>query len=114
MSSLGVRHNGGEPAAAGRHDGFALIMDDAAALTSVDDESALTSLGIRELARNVSGVVAEVARSRRPAIVTKRGEPVAAVIPLESGEFDQAMLIRPSHPTGRPGPGRGASTTGPG
>jgi prevent-host-death family protein len=42
----------------------------------------MTSVGIRELAANVSGVVAGVASSGLPAVVTKHGEPVAALIPI--------------------------------
>ena len=44
------------------------------------------TVGIRELARNVSGVVADVVRSGRPVVVTKHGAPFAAIVPLERGE----------------------------
>jgi prevent-host-death family protein len=46
------------------------------------DQRETTSVGIRALARNVSRVVAEVAQSGRPTIVTRHGEPVAALIPI--------------------------------
>jgi prevent-host-death family protein len=42
----------------------------------------MTSLGIRELAARVSAVVADVAKTGRPAVVTKHGEPVAALIAI--------------------------------
>lgn len=45
-------------------------------------DSLLDTVGIRELAANVSGVVAGVASSGLPAVVTKHGEPVAALIPI--------------------------------
>jgi prevent-host-death family protein len=44
------------------------------------------SVGIRELARNVSGVVADVVRNGRPVVVTKHGAPFAAIVPLQRGE----------------------------
>ena len=44
------------------------------------------SVGIRELARNVSGVVADVVRSGRPVVVTKHGAPFAAIVPIQRSE----------------------------
>jgi prevent-host-death family protein len=49
-------------------------------------EPKTTAVGIRELARNVSAVVADVVRTGRPAIVTKHGAPFAAIIPIDRGE----------------------------
>ncbi len=43
------------------------------------------TVGIRELARNVSGVVADVVRTGRPIVVTKHGAPFAAIVPLQLG-----------------------------
>ncbi len=54
----------------------------------------LTQVGIRELARNVSSVVAEVAASGRPAIVTKHGAPLVAIVPIEPGGSPDAVLAR--------------------
>jgi prevent-host-death family protein len=53
---------------------------------------ALTTVGIRELARNVSGVVAAVASSGRPTVVTKHGQPVAVVVSLTSGNLGERVL----------------------
>jgi prevent-host-death family protein len=50
------------------------------------------SIGIRELAASVSAVVAAVARSGRPAVVTKHGSPVAAVIPI--ADLHELLLAR--------------------
>jgi prevent-host-death family protein len=44
------------------------------------------TVGIRELARNVSGVMADVVRSGRPVVVTKHGAPFAAIVPIQRGE----------------------------
>ncbi len=52
------------------------------------------TVSIRELSRNASGVVDEVAKSGRPAIVTKHGAPVAAVVPIDEGELEDMVLAR--------------------
>ena len=50
------------------------------------------SVGIRDLARNASKVVDEVARTGRPALVTKRGRVVAAVVPIDERELEDFVL----------------------
>lgn len=52
------------------------------------------TVSIRELSRNASGVVDEVAASGRPAIVTRHGAPVAAVVPIDEGELEDLVLAR--------------------
>lgn len=52
------------------------------------------TVSIRELSRNASGVVDEVAKSGRPAIVTKHGAPIAAVVPIDEGELEDMVLAR--------------------
>jgi prevent-host-death family protein len=42
------------------------------------------TVGIRALARNVSGVVDEVTSSGLPVILTKHGRPVAAIVPIDA------------------------------
>lgn len=58
-------------------------------LASIAPESADESIvvigatiGIRALARGVSGVVNEVAASGLPVVVTKHGRPIAAIVPI--------------------------------
>jgi prevent-host-death family protein len=51
-------------------------------------------VSIRELSRNTSGVVDEVARSGRPALVTKHGTPVVAVVPIDEGDLEDIVLAR--------------------
>jgi prevent-host-death family protein len=51
-------------------------------------------VSIRELSRNTSGVVDEVARTGRPALVTKHGAPVVAVVPIEEGDLEDMVLAR--------------------
>jgi prevent-host-death family protein len=43
----------------------------------------MSSVTLRELSRNAGRVVAEVSRTRRPALVTNRGKLVAAVVPVD-------------------------------
>ena len=52
------------------------------------------AVSIRELGRQASRVVSRVRRSRRPAIVTLRGEPVAAVIPLDMEKLEDFVLAQ--------------------
>ncbi len=54
----------------------------------------VTQVGIRGLARNVSSVVAEVAASGRPAVVTKHGAPLVAIVPIEPGDSPDTVLAR--------------------
>jgi prevent-host-death family protein len=51
-------------------------------------------VSIRELGRQASRVVSRVRRSRKPAIVTLRGEPVAAVIPLDMDKLEDFVLAQ--------------------
>ena len=52
----------------------------------------MPTVSIRELANNASGVVASVAETGRPAIVTKHGRPVAAVVPIDQEELEDFVL----------------------
>ncbi len=54
----------------------------------------MASVSIRELSRNASGVVDQVTRTGRPALVTKHGAPVAAVVPLDAGDVEDLVLAR--------------------
>jgi prevent-host-death family protein len=51
-------------------------------------------VSIRALSRNASGVVDEVARTGRPALVTRHGAPVAAVVPIDEGQLEDMVLAR--------------------
>jgi prevent-host-death family protein len=52
----------------------------------------MPTVSIRDLSRNASGVVSKVASSGRPAIVTKHGAPVAAVIAIAPGDLEDFVL----------------------
>lgn len=54
----------------------------------------IQTVSIRDLSRNARGVVSEVASAGRPAIVTKHGAPVAAVIAIPPGDLEDFVLSR--------------------
>lgn len=57
-----------------------------------DPHCTVPTVSIRDLSRNASGVVSDVANSGRPAIVTKHGAPVAAVIAIPQGALEDFVL----------------------
>jgi prevent-host-death family protein len=52
----------------------------------------MTTVTIRELGRQVSGVVAKVRSTGRPAFVTHRGTPVAVLLPLDTEQLEDYVL----------------------
>lgn len=52
----------------------------------------MATISIRELANNTKTVVEEVAESGRPAIVTQRGKPLVAVVPLNQEALEDWVL----------------------
>ena len=52
----------------------------------------MATISIKEFARNVSGVIRDVEDSHRPALVTRNGAPVAAVVPLDPEELEEYVL----------------------
>jgi len=52
----------------------------------------MPTVSIRDLANKASAVVDEVAKSGKPAVVTKRGKPVAAVVPIDPDALDDWVL----------------------
>jgi prevent-host-death family protein len=52
----------------------------------------MPTVSIRELANNASGVISEVTASGRPAVVTKHGQPVAAVVPIDEDALEDFVL----------------------
>lgn len=54
----------------------------------------MATISIRELGRNPSRVVDEVVRSERPAIITRHGRPVAAMVAVDPDELEDFVLAR--------------------
>ncbi len=52
----------------------------------------MSTVSIRDLANKASAVVDEVARSKRPAVVTKHGKPVAALVPIDQEALEDWVL----------------------
>lgn len=52
----------------------------------------MPSVSIRELSRNPSKVVAEVAATGRPALVTRHGRAVVALVPIDEDELEDFVL----------------------
>jgi prevent-host-death family protein len=49
-------------------------------------------VSIRELANRTKSVVEEVTRSGRPVVVTQRGRPVVAVVPIDAEALEDWIL----------------------
>lgn len=54
--------------------------------------STVPTISIRDLARRSSRVVADVVSSGRPAIITRRGKPVGALIAIDPNELEDFVL----------------------
>ncbi len=54
--------------------------------------SGIPTISIRELARRSSRVVDDVVSSGRPAIITRRGKPVSAMIAIDPDELEDFVL----------------------
>ena len=52
----------------------------------------MPTISIRELGRNPSRVVDDVVRSGRPAIITRRGRPVTAMVAVDADELEDFVL----------------------
>ncbi len=52
----------------------------------------MATVSIRDLANKASAVVDEVTRSKRPAVVTKHGKPVAALVPIDQDALEDWVL----------------------
>jgi len=52
----------------------------------------MSTVSIRDLARRPSQVVDEVIRTRRPAIITRRGHPVSALVAIDPDDLEDFVL----------------------
>ena len=52
----------------------------------------MQTYGIRELQRRSSEIVDELERSRRPALVTRHGKPVAVLCPIDEDALEDFIL----------------------
>jgi prevent-host-death family protein len=54
----------------------------------------MSTISIRDLQRNTSGVVAGVADSKHTALVTRHGEPIAALVPIDAQDLEDYLLSK--------------------
>ena len=52
----------------------------------------MAAVDIRELARRTGKVIDDVARRNRPTLITRRGRPVAALIPIDADALEDWIL----------------------
>ena len=52
----------------------------------------MATVTLRELARNTASVLQEIEASRRPALVTRNGKPVAALVPIDQTALEDWLL----------------------
>jgi prevent-host-death family protein len=52
----------------------------------------MSAIGIRELAKHASAIVNDVEQTKEPALITRRGRPVAYMLPVDSEEFEDFVL----------------------
>jgi len=54
----------------------------------------MSTISIRDLQRNTSGVIAGVADTKQSALVTRHGEPVAALVPIDANDLEDYLLSK--------------------
>ena len=54
----------------------------------------MSTISIRDLQRNTSGVIADVADSKHTALVTRHGEPIAALVPIDAQDLEDYLLSK--------------------
>jgi prevent-host-death family protein len=52
----------------------------------------MSAIGVRDLGRNPSKVLDELAEGRRPILITRRGRPVAVLTPIDPDEVEDLVL----------------------
>ncbi len=52
----------------------------------------MSTIGVRELARHASSIINDIERKKEPALITRRGRPVAYMLPVDSEEFEDFVL----------------------
>ncbi|MDO8187284.1 type II toxin-antitoxin system Phd/YefM family antitoxin [Conexibacter sp. JD483] len=52
----------------------------------------MSTIGVRELARNASAIINELDATKQPALITRRGRPVAYILPVDSEQFEDFVL----------------------
>lgn len=61
----------------------------------------MSTIGIRDLARNASSIINDIEQTKEPALITRRGRPVAYMVPIDAEQLEDFVLANaPSFVTG--------------
>jgi antitoxin (DNA-binding transcriptional repressor) of toxin-antitoxin stability system len=52
----------------------------------------MSTIGVRDLAKHTSAIINEIEQTREPALITRRGHPVAYILAVDSDEFENFVL----------------------
>ncbi len=52
----------------------------------------MSTIGVRELAKNASSIINDIEQTGKPALITRRGRPVAYMLAVDSEEFEDFVL----------------------
>jgi len=52
----------------------------------------VSTIGVRDLARRASSIISDIEQTKEPALITRRGRPVAYVLPVDSAQFEDFVL----------------------
>jgi prevent-host-death family protein len=75
-----------------------LGYDDRQVYVSSRGGATVSLVSIRDLSRNPSAVVDEVERTGRPALVTRNGKPIAALVRIEQDKLEDWLLSTVASP----------------
>jgi antitoxin YefM len=52
----------------------------------------MSTIGVRDLAKHASAIINDIEQTKEPALITRRGRPVAYMLPVDSEEFEDFVL----------------------
>ncbi len=52
----------------------------------------MSTFGVRELAKHASSIINDIQQTGKPALITRRGRPVAYMLAVDSEEFEDFVL----------------------
>jgi PHD/YefM family antitoxin component YafN of YafNO toxin-antitoxin module len=52
----------------------------------------MSTIGVRELAKHTSAIINDIEQTKEPALITRRGQPVAYMLAVDSDEFEDFVL----------------------
>jgi len=55
----------------------------------------MSTIGVRDLARHANSIISDLQHTREPALITRRGRPVAYMLPVDFEQFDFVLAHAP-------------------